>query len=370
MRPWLVLGRIFGITIGLHSSWFLIFVLVTWSLAVGYLPATYPGWSMGAYWITGLVSSVLFFGSVLTHELAHSLMARREGVNVTGITLFVFGGVAQIGGEPRSAGAEFRISAVGPLTSVVLGGLFSVIAMVAGNEYVAASTLYLGRINLLLALFNLIPGFPLDGGRILRAALWKLKGNFQQATQWAVMSGKFVGYGLVIVGVMQIFVGRPMNGLWIAFIGWFLSNAAEASQQQVVLRDMLAGVKARDLMNHDCEVVPADLHVDELVHDHILGGGRRCFLVMHGGGVDGMVTIHNIKGTPRERWPEVTTAEVMTPVEKVQAARVDDDALRLLERMDQADVNQMPVMENGAVRGMITREDLLRYIRTRAELAA
>jgi Zn-dependent protease len=372
MRPSIVLGKVFGITIGLHSSWFLIFILITWSLAVGYLPFTYPGWSMGVYWLVGLATSLLFFGSVVAHELSHAVMALRERVPVMSITLFVFGGVAQLGGEPKSPGAEFRITAVGPLASFALAGLFAVVSGAALNPYVTGATLYLAQINLLLAVFNLIPGFPLDGGRILRAILWKIKGDFVRATQWAVMAGKTFAYLLIILGVFAIFSGYFLNGLWLAFIGWFLSTAAEATQQQTVLRDLLRGVTAKDVMTRECEVIPADIHLDQLVNERILGGGRRCFLVLRGGRdeVQGLVTIHNVKEAPRDRWPEMTAAEVMTPVDRLHTARPDEDALELIQKMETSDVNQMPVIEGGRVNGMVTRESLLHYVRTRSELAA
>ncbi len=369
MRASLTFGRIFDIPIGLHSSWFLIAALLTWSLAVGYFPREYPGWGIATYWLIGGITAVLFFASVLIHELGHSVVALREGVPVRGITLFVFGGVAQIGREPPTAGAEFRIAIAGPLTSLALAGLFTLLGTTASAVPVAAApAVYLGRINFLLAVFNLIPGFPLDGGRVLRAILWQFRGSFREATRWATLIGQGIAFLFILFGVWQMFFGRFLDGLWIAFIGWFLNNAAESSRQQVVLQDLLAGITARDVMTRECPTVSGDVPLDRLVHDHILGSGRRCFFVTDDGGLRGLITLHNVKAVPRERWDEVTASEVMTPVTQVLWARPDEDVLALLQRMDEADVNQVPVVEDDHLLGMITRENLLRYIRVRSEL--
>ena len=240
MKGSLSLGKVLGIPIQLHVSWFLIAILITWTLASGYFPQEYPGWQAATYWLVGAVTAALFFASVLIHELAHSVLALREKVPVKSITLFIFGGVAQIGSEPPTAGAEFRIAIAGPVSSLGLAAIFGGLGAALGDSAVLAAPLaYLGRINLMLAVFNMIPGFPLDGGRVLRAALWALGGNFQNATKWASRAGRAVAYGFILVGVGQVLLGGGLlNGLWIVFIGWFLNNAAESSYQQVVLRDI------------------------------------------------------------------------------------------------------------------------------------
>ncbi|MFQ5854613.1 MAG: site-2 protease family protein [Anaerolineae bacterium] len=369
MRASLTFGRIFGIPIGVHSSWFLVAALITWSLASGYFPQEYPGWTRMTYWIVGVITAILFFASVLIHELGHSVVALREGVPVRGITLFIFGGVAQIEREPPTAGAELRIAIAGPITSLVLAGIFSLLGLTATlNPVSAAPAVYLGRINLMLALFNLIPGFPLDGGRVLRALFWQYGGSFRQATRFATTVGQGVAFLFILFGVGQIFFGNFLNGLWIAFIGWFLNNAAEASNQQAILRESLAGVRARDVMTQQCPTVPGDLRLDRLVHEHILGTGQRCFFVAGDQGLQGLITLHNIKALPRDRWDEVTAGQVMTPVSTLHWARPNEDVLVVLQRMDEADVAQIPVMDNGHLLGMITREHLLHYIRLRSEL--
>jgi Zn-dependent protease/predicted transcriptional regulator len=371
MRGSLQLGRIIGIPIRLHVSWFLIAILITWTLAAGYFPQEYPGWSATTYWLVGAVTAVLFFASVLIHELGHSVLALREKVPVKGITLFIFGGVAEIGREPPTAGAEFRIAIAGPLSSLGLAALFSGLgATLTDSAALAAPLAYLGRINLLLAVFNMIPGFPLDGGRVLRAALWAFGGSFERATKWASRAGRVVAYGFILVGASQILLGGGLlNGLWIAFIGWFLNNAAESSYQQVRLRDMLRGVKASSVMTQECMTVPSSLGVDRLVEDHVLSEGQRCFFVADNGSMEGLITLHNLRTVPAEQRQGLTTAQVMTRIDGLLRAHPEDDVWRVLQQMDENDVNQVPVMDNGSFLGMITRERLLHDIRLRAELS-
>jgi Zn-dependent protease/CBS domain-containing protein len=371
MRGSLSLGKVLGVPIRLHASWPLVAALLTWTLAAGYFPQEYPGWAALTYWLVGSFTALLFFASVLLHELGHSALALREEVPVKSITLFIFGGVAQIGREPPTAGAEFRIAIAGPLTSLglaaILGGLGTVLA---DNAMLSAPFAYLGRINLLLAAFNMILGFPLDGGRVLRALLWGLGSSFRNATRWASRVGRVVAFLFILVGVGQVLLGGGfLDGLWIAFIGWFLNNAAESSYQQVVLRDMLAGVKARNVMTQQCLIVPGDLRLNRLVEEHILGGGERCFFIDDNGTTQGLITLHNIRGIPRGRRDELTTGQVMTRIDGVLRVPPDEDVWTVLQQMDEADVNQVPVMDNGRFLGLVTRDNLLHNIRVRAELA-
>jgi Zn-dependent protease/CBS domain-containing protein len=364
------LFKLFGIPIRINLSWLLVVALVTWSLGAGYFPQEYRGLPAMTYWILGGITSILFFASVLVHELAHSLVARREGVPVRSITLFIFGGVSEIGEESPSPGAEFRISVVGPLTSLVLAAFFGLLLpRLTSSQVAAAPAVYLGRINLLLALFNLIPGFPLDGGRVLRSILWKLGNNLQLATRWAARIGQLVAFLFIIAGAALLFTGNVLNGLWLAFIGWFLNSAAQSSARDVALRHALAGVRARDVMTQQCPTIPGSLHLDALVQDHVLSTGNRCFFVSSNGGLEGLVTLHNIKQVPRDRWTDLTVEEVMTPTTELARVRPDDDVISVMAHMEQADVNQVPVMEDGHLLGVITREHLLHYIRTRSELS-
>jgi Zn-dependent protease/predicted transcriptional regulator len=365
------LGKILGIPIQLHASWFLIAVLITWSLAVGFFPQQYPGWSVAAYWLVGGFASLLFFASVLIHELGHSVLALRENVPVKSITLFIFGGVAQIGREPPTAGAEFRIAIAGPISSLGLAAFFGGLAAALVDSAVLAAPLaYLARINLLLAVFNMIPGFPLDGGRVLRAALWALDGSLQRATKWASRAGRVVAYGFILLGVGQVLLGGLFNGLWLVFIGWFLNNAAQSSYQQVRLRDMLTGVKARNVMTQQCQTVPTDLGVDRLVEDHVLSDGQRCFFVADNGSTEGLITLHDLRHLPRQRRLGLTTSQIMTRLDSTLRVHPEDDVWNVLQQMDENDLHQVPVVDDGGFLGLITRDNLVQTIRLRAELAA
>ena len=369
MRNSLTVGRIFGIPIGVHSSWFLIMVLLTWSLATNFFPAEYPGWTPQAYWLVGLLTSLLLFASVLAHELGHSVVALREDVPVRGITLFAFGGVAQIRREPPTAGAEFRIAAAGPLVSLLLGLLLGGLGLLAGDAAWGAPAVYLGRINLLLVGFNLIPGFPLDGGRMLRAALWGLGQDFRSSTRIASIIGQGIAFLFILGGVFQMFSGQFFNGLWIAFIGWFLQSAAAQSWQQVVTRDLLRGARVEQVMNPDCGIVDPGLSLQSLVNEYILAGdGQRCFFVTDEAGLAGMITLSDIRAVARDKWPTVSVREAMTAPISLHQVSPQDDLAEVLERMVAEDVNQMPVIEDSRLLGMVTREGLLRLLKTRAAL--
>ena len=367
----LSLGKVLGIPIRLHTTWFLVAVLVTVSLAAGFFPQQYGGWSPATYWLVGGVTAVLFFGSVLLHELGHSVVALRERVPVKSITLFIFGGVAQIGAEPPTAGAEFRIAVAGPLVSFALAAIFTGLgAILSGTDFLFAPLAYLGRINLLLGAFNLIPGFPLDGGRVFRALLWKTGGNFRSATRWASRAGQLVALSFILYGIAQFFFGGGLVGsLWYIFIGWFLNNAAQSSYQQAVLRDTLSGVKARNVMTQQCQTVPAGVPLDRLVEDNILGQGQRCFFIADQADLKGLITLHNIRRVAAGHRGEVTTDQAMTPSDLVYQVHPEDDVMTVLQKMDESDVNQVPVVDGGRLIGLITRESLLHDIRLRAELA-
>ena len=371
MKGSLSLGRILGIPIRLHASWFLIAALITWSLAAGYFPQTNPGWNAATYLIVGAATSLLFFASVLLHELGHSVLALRESVPVKSITLFIFGGVARIGREPPTAGAEFRIAIAGPLTSLGLAAVFGGLGAIL-SEYalVAAPLAYLGRINLLLAAFNMIPGFPLDGGRVLRAALWQFDGGYEKATRWAARTGQAVAFGFIGVGVLQFFLGGLMNGLWLAFIGWYLNNAARASYQQVALQEMLTGLKARNVMIEQCAPVPGDLRLDRLVEDHVLKGDQSCFFVSDSDDAQGVVTLQDVKGVSPSQRELLTAGQVMTSANSAFAAEAEDDAWGLLQKMNEDGLRTVPILENGRLLGVVTLEHLWNQVRLRSELAA
>jgi Zn-dependent protease/CBS domain-containing protein len=363
------LGRIIGIPIGLDYSWFLIFALLTWMLAGSYYPAEFKNWPPLLYWFTGAATAIMLFVSVLLHELGHSVIALRFKIPVRSITLFIFGGVAQIGAEPPSAGAEFLIAIAGPIVSLALAVLFTVLKpAVAAVEPLWGLVKYLAYINFALVLFNLIPGFPLDGGRVFRAAVWAATKNMRRATLIAANTGRFFGFLFIMLGVWQMLGGNFGNGLWIAFIGWFLDNAASAQVHQVVFQGLLAGHTVAQAMNGHCASVPADLTLQQLVDEHILGSGRRCFLVQRGADAVGLMTLHRIKEVPRSDWATTSAAQVMLPVEQLKHTGPDSGLWTALQQMDRVGVNQLPVMTGSQVVGMLSREDVITFLRTVQEL--
>lgn len=361
------IGRIFGIPIYLHSSWFIIFLLITLSLSV-YFAQHNPHWSRAQHWIVGIVTSLLFFGSVLFHELAHSVVALRYRIPVVSITLFVFGGIARIGREPASAKQEFYIALAGPVSSYLLAALFFLLVRAfSGVEMLVELAKWLAQINFLLATFNLIPGFPLDGGRILRSVVWARTGDYTRATRVAARGGQIFAYLLIFVGIWQALTGNLVGGLWLAFIGWFLLTAAQESYAQVAVRNLLRDLRAADIMSAEVPTVPRDISLEDYVHE-LFHTGRRCHLVVSDGHLVGMMTVHALNQVPRAEWATTSVQAAMLPPEKIHWARPSDALLAILERMQAEDVNQMPVVDDGQIIGLISRESILRVIQTRMEV--
>jgi Zn-dependent protease/CBS domain-containing protein len=367
-RHTISLGRILGIPIGLDYSWFLIFVLLTWTMAVGYYPAEFKNWPMAQYWVMGAVTAIMLFVSVLLHELGHSVVAIHYKIPVRSITLFIFGGVSLIGAEPPTAAAGFWIAIAGPVVSFALAVLFSLTHVVfADIAPLLALFKYLVYINIALGLFNLIPGCPLDGGGVFRAIVWRITHNMRRATFIAANMGRFIAYIFIFLGVWQIFAGNFVNGLWIAFIGWFLESAARGQVQQLALQDMLAGHKVSQAMNRQYSSLPADTTLQKLVDDHILGRGIRSFVVKRGDDVIGFLTLHHIKEIPRSEWPAMTIGQAMIPIEQTKRVRPDEELWTALEEMDRDGVNQLPVIVDDKIQGMLSREDIIGYLRTLRE---
>lgn len=363
------IAEVWGIPIAVHPSWLVIFALFAWSLARGYFPIEYPGWDAATYWAVGAVTALLAFGSVLVHELGHSRVALRNGLPIRGITLFVFGGVAQIGREAATPGAEFRIAIAGPLTSFALAGLFAGARVLAGEvDVVAAPAFWLARINATVALFNLLPGFPLDGGRVLRAIVWQKTGSFERATRAAALTGRVVANGFILLGILGVLRGNVMGGVWIALIGWFLENAARQTGAQVGAAALLRGVTIGQAMTRECPRVPGDMSLERLVHDEVLAAGRRCFFVVDADRLRGVLTLGDVKAIPRERWSVTPVEQAMTPLAKLASVTPRDDLLVALRTMDETGVGQLPVVEDGKLVGAVGREQVLRYIAARAEL--
>jgi len=368
-RHHIPLGRILGIQIGLDYSWFVIFVLLTWMLAANYFPAEFKGWPPFLYWIMGAVSAIMLFVSVLLHELGHSIVALQYKVPVPSITLFLFGGVAQIAAEPPSAKAEFLIASAGPLVSLALAIFFySVQPLAAGVEPLFGLAKYLAYINLALALFNLLPGYPLDGGRVFRAIVWAATGNMRRSTLIAANGGRLIAFLFIFAGVWQMASGNFGGGLWIAFIGWFLDNAASAQVQQVMVQGLLAGHTVAQAMSRHCASVPADASLQDLVDKHILGSGQHCLLVQHGDETIGLITLQRIKEVPRAQWATARADQVMLSLDQSGSIAPDTELWTALEKLDRNGVNQLPVARDHQVMGMLGREDVISYVRTLQEL--
>ncbi len=363
------IGKIFGIDIHIDSSWFVIFILLTFVLATSYFPRQHPDWRTALYWLIGIFTSLSMFASVLIHELAHSLVAKVQGEEVFRITLFILGGVAQISGEPKKPWKELTMALVGPFASMVLAfGFFMMFFFLSVfSEPLGASFLYLAMINFVLAVFNLLPGFPMDGGRVLRALIWQATGDLKKATRIASRVGQGVAFLLLFLGVFQILRGN-WGGFWLIFVGWFLHSAAVRGYRQVTVESALKGVRAKELMREDFERISGDILVQELVDEYILHKRERVFLVEDGQSLQGIVCLEDVKATPREKWAEKTVREIMTPKDKLEAVSPDDDGNKILNSLTAKDIHQVPVVEEGKVTGIICRSDILRYIQLRSEL--
>lgn len=379
------IGRVAGIDVYIDLSLLIVFFLVVFSLGGGLFPYWHPDWSAGHVWLTAVAAAVLFFVSVLLHELSHALVGRRHGITVNRITLFVFGGMAQMENEPRYWRGELWMAIVGPVTSLVIGSLCGLLAVylagqtvidpddiestLAGLGTLPTLLLWLGQINILLALFNLVPGYPLDGGRVLRAVLWGLTGNLRQATRWASAAGQFFAWILIISGLaMMLGIRVPVfgtgfvGGLWISFIGWFLNSAALVGYRQLLIKESLDNVPVTRLMQTGFMVVPPDLPVDRLVDDYFLHSAQRGLPVVAGDRLVGMVCLEDVRKLDRAAWPYKSVREIMTPAGKLKQAGPQDDVPHVMSLLSEARVNQIPVVDDGRVRGLVRREDILKWL--------
>jgi Zn-dependent protease/CBS domain-containing protein len=365
------IGSVAGIRIALHPSWLVIAFLVTYSLATARLPVDLPGWEPALYWVVGAAIAILFFASVLVHELTHALVARRFGITVRDITLFVFGGAATLESDAKTPGQEALIAFSGPLSSVVLGAAFYVLAVLTVRDPMGAIFGWLAFINITLGIFNLIPGYPMDGGRILRAALWKWRGDQYSATGQAGVVGRIFGYLLIGLGAYWAFQGGLFGGIWLALIGWFISSAAESSVAQVGLQKVLRGVKVRDVMEPEPASITPNETVAELVNDRLMRGEDRSFLVRHvDGGLAGIVTLTDIRRVARDDWPVARVTDIMTRHGDLAKVGPDDDLESALDVLQRREVNQLPVVDEDGrtVLGLLTRSGILRLVDTRMKL--
>jgi Zn-dependent protease/CBS domain-containing protein len=366
------IGRLAGIDLSVHPSWLLIAFLITFSLADAFFPRALRGLTAGQYWLLGAATALLFFASILAHELSHALLARRFGLKVAGITLFIFGGATTIEGDARSPREEALIALAGPIASILIGALLLGVAVLIDSREARVLLSWLGFINVVLGVFNLVPGYPMDGGRVLRAILWRLRGDRHTATRQSAIVGRVVGYLMVVGGVIWALRSRDIgSGLWLALVGWFLATAAEATLQQAGVERSLSGVRVRDAMDATPAAVSPNESVADLVSERMLRGDDRSFLVRHDdGGLAGVVTLGDVKRLPRESWADARVTDIMTRYDDLATIGPEEplaDALRLLQERE---VGQLPVMESEGrlPLGLVTRRGILRLIEARMKL--
>jgi Zn-dependent protease/CBS domain-containing protein len=366
------LFRVLGIQISLNYSWFVVFGLIAWSLASGYFPSLYPDLSRSAHWVMGFLGAFFLFLSVLVHELTHSYIAKREGIEVKEITLFIFGGVSHLAKEPENSQIELKVALGGPLSSLALAFVFWILSRITSPmpHLVLYTGLlgYLAFINLSLAIFNLIPGFPLDGGRVLRALIWRKGGSLKKATRIASESGKWVGVGIILLGLFWILTGNLMGGFWFVIIGIFLRSAAEGGLQQVLTKGALEGVKVKELMSREIISVPSSLHIQQLVEDFYLTHTHITYPVIEGEKIIGIITLKQVKEAPRDQWVGKTVREVMMPIREEILLDPDGEAVDALQKMMRTGEGRLPVIKEGRVVGMLTRRDILNLLEIKTDL--
>jgi Zn-dependent protease/CBS domain-containing protein len=376
MKSQIKIGTVFGVELGLHYSWLVIALLITFSLAAQF-HAENRNWSEAQVWAIAIITGVLFFACLFAHELSHAMVAKARGLPIHKITLFLLGGVAQIEREPSDAKTEFWMAIVGPFTSGVLGLILLALAWLSGwvprtspATPGTALLVWLGYINLALAAFNMIPGFPLDGGRVLRAILWWGMGDAERSTRVAARVGQAIAVVFIGLGILRFFQGAGLGGLWIAFIGWFLLQAAGATYLQLQAGTLLRGLRVKDVMSTDYQSVDPNTSLQEFVHEQLLRTGRRCFLVVENDRLLGLITPNEVRAVEPQAWPHTSVREVMRSADKVHFVSRDMSAIEALETMGREDINQLPVMTDGRVEGIVTRAHVLQVLRSRAELEA
>jgi len=362
------LFRIRGIEVGVHVSWLIVLGLVTWSIAMGFVPQALPGIAPVEAWIIGAISAVLLFASVLLHELAHSFVAISRGLPVHSITLFLFGGVSNLTADSKDPRTEFLIAIVGPLTSFAIAGAALVLANLPLDERIGVVLTYLSVVNALLGVFNLIPGFPLDGGRVFRSIIWRATGSVRRATEIAASVGQLVGFGFVAWGILGVFDGDLLGGLWTAAIGLFLQNAAGSSVQQLALEQHLQSVRVRDAFTADDDSATPELTINELIEDHILGRKRRAALVTENGRLVGIVTIGDLQKVPSGARGRTTVREVMTGLDSIVTTSPDTSLREAADILARHEFDQLPVVQDGRPIGAITRADIMRELQIRESL--
>ena len=365
------IGRIFGIDIAIHASWFIILAFFAFSLATSFFPSVYV-WSPATYWIVAVIAALLLFVSVLAHELGHALIALRQGIPVKSITLFLLGGVASIEKDPVSPGREAVLAGVGPLVSLAIGAATLALSQtLPGPEHVVAVLFYLGVANISLAIFNMLPGFPMDGGRVLRALLWWRSSDFLKATRHAAVVSRFMGFGFILLGVYQLLGRGGFGGIWLAFIGWMLIQASRASVQQVQLEQGLKGVTAGRLASAPQAWLPPFITLNVAAHDYFAELHERCLPVeseREGEPYDGALCVTDFERTPREEWDTARARDAMTHADKIPTVEADVPAFDAIRLMAEKGVGQVAVIEAGRLLGFVDQDGALRFLQRRKAL--
>ena len=364
----ILIGRVRGIAIRVHWSWVFVFTLLTWALATGFFGQQFPEWEEAERWVAASLTAVMFFLSVLLHELSHAFVALAYRMRVPSITLFIFGGVSSIDGEMETPGQEFRVAIAGPAMSVALGVLFMTVALVIPSENVARVVVYLGSVNFVLAIFNLLPGFPLDGGRVLRSIVWRRTGDLTEATRLASAVGSGIAWLLIGLGIVSVLT-IGLIGLWYVLIGLFLKSAAEGAYQHVLIERTLRGVRAVDIMRPLPETLPEGTDLQTIVDERVLGRGERAIFLEHDGRVTGLLTLANFTKVPRAEWSGTAASEVMMTTQDIVTVDPETSVMETLRLMGEKDIHQVPVLSGDRMVGLLNRGDILQQIETRMSLA-
>lgn len=366
------LFKLFGFEVSIHVSWLIIAFLITWSLAEGLFPNYYKGLSSAMYWLMGFLGAIGLFASIIFHELWHSLVARKFGLPMRGITLFIFGGVAEMEEEPPSAKAEFSMAIAGPITSIIIGlvfyGIYTLGARLRWPEPAVGVLSYLGFINLILAGFNLIPAFPLDGGRVLRSALWKWKDNLRWATRVSSQIGSGFGVLLIVMGIFSFIRGNFIGGIWWALIGMFLRNASQMSYQRLMMQRAFEGEPVRRFMKPDPVTAPVSISLRQLVDDYMYKYHFKMFPIMDNGKLSGCITTREVKEVPQGEWDQHTVGEVLKPCSSENTISPDTDAMDALSTMNRTRNSRLMVVEGDHLVGIIALKDLLDFLSLKFDL--
>jgi Zn-dependent protease/CBS domain-containing protein len=366
------LGKIMGIPIRIHYTLWFVFILIVWSLAVGYMPHQYPGLGSVTYWAIGIASAIILFASILIHELSHSYIAKKNGLPIARITLFFFGGVSEITEEPQDPSLEVRMAAAGPLMSFlnagVLGALWYLCESIRAPIPIVATLGYAALINAVLGAFNLVPAFPLDGGRVFRGSIWKHSNNLVAATKTATRVSEGISLLMMFGGFVFIIFGNFIDGIWFIVLGWLIKSGAETSLRQTLVGQSLAGVTVADIMTRDVLTVPPNITVQQLVSDYFLVHRHGGYPVVKDGEVVGLVTLQSVRAIPQEKRDLETVQQAMVPSERTLTVKPSANALDAMQKMASNKVGRVLVVDQGRLLGVVTREDVMRTIQTRQEL--